>query len=499
MKRAMRVLAIASLILLGVHSSRAQWSQDTLPYGGAVFSFAVSDTNLFVGTDTGGVFLTTDDGTSWTAVDSGLSNSRVNGLAVSGTNIFAAINGGGIFLSTNSGTSWAAVNNGIYDLWMFSVGTSGTNILAGCEGGLIFLSTDNGNDWSSVTTGLSSSNITAFVVNDDSLFAASFGEGIIRSADNGNTWTPVDSGLTNMTVTCLATVGTNLFAGTYGGIFLSTNNGVSWTPVDSGLTTNYFSAFAVTGTSLFAGVYIGGSSVFETSDTGTVWYDTSGVLPYSERINALLAKDMYVFAGTPDGLFRLTLPVGFPVELTSFTATATSLTTMLTWKTATEVNNAGFDIQRRLGSTQQWTKVGSVAGAGTSNKPHSYSYTDKVGTAGTYSYRLKQIDHNGAFTYSQQVQVAVGGAPRVLGLSQNFPNPFNPTTNMQFTVPTDGRATLKVYNTIGQLVATLFDGVATAGQYNQATFDGSRLASGIYFSRLEFSGKTELKKMLLLK
>ena len=172
---------------------------------------------------------------------------------------------------------------------------------------------------------------------------------------------------------------------------------------------------------------------------------------------------------------------------------------MLAWKTATEINNAGFDIQRRLGSTQQWTKVGSVAGAGTSNKPHSYSFNDKVGTAGTYWYRLKQIDHNGAFTYSQQVQVSVGGAPRVLGLSQNFPNPFNPTTNMQFTVPTDGRATLKVYNTIGQLVATLFDGVATAGQYNQATFDGSRLASGIYFSRLEFSGKTELKKMLLLK
>ena len=70
---------------------------------------------------------------------------------------------------------------------------------------------------------------------------------------------------------------------------------------------------------------------------------------------------------------------------------------------------------------------------------------------------------------------------------------------MQFTVPTDGKATLKVYNTLGQLVVTLFDGVATAGQYNQATFDGSRLASGIYFSRLEFGGKMQMKKMVLLK
>ena len=84
-------------------------------------------------------------------------------------------------------------------------------------------------------------------------------------------------------------------------------------------------------------------------------------------------------------------------------------------------------------------------------------------------------------------------------MSQNYPNPFNPSTNIQFTVPADGRATLKVYNAIGQLVATLFDGVAKAGQYNQATFDASRFASGIYFSRLEFDGKMQIKKMMVLK
>ena len=129
--------------------------------------------------------------------------------------------------------------------------------------------------------------------------------------------------------------------------------------------------------------------------------------------------------------------------------------------------------------------------------PHNYSFKDNVGTAGTYWSRLKQIDHDGAFTYSQQVQVAVGGAPRVFGLSQNFPNPFNPSTNMQFTVPTDGKATLKVYNALGQLVATLFDGVATAGQYNQGTFDASRLATGIYFARLEFGGKMQMKNVVV--
>ena len=89
--------------------------------------------------------------------------------------------------------------------------------------------------------------------------------------------------------------------------------------------------------------------------------------------------------------------------------------------------------------------------------------------------------------------------PTVFALSQNYPNPFNPSTVIQFTVPSNGRAVLKVFNILGQEVATLFDGVAAAGEYHQETFDASRLASGIYFSRLEFDGKMQMKKMLLLK
>jgi len=188
-----------------------------------------------------------------------------------------------------------------------------------------------------------------------------------------------------------------------------------------------------------------------------------------------------------------------PVELTSFSGSASNLTTVLAWKTATEVNNAGFDIQRRPASSQQWATIGSVGGAGTSNTPHNYSYTDNVGVAGTYSYRLKQIDRNGAFTYSQEVQVQLANAPRVFGLSQNYPNPFNPTTMFEFSVPTDGRATLQVYNTVGQQVATLFDGTAAAGEYHQVTFDGSHFASGIYFARLQFGDRSEMRKLLLLK
>ena len=192
-----------------------------------------------------------------------------------------------------------------------------------------------------------------------------------------------------------------------------------------------------------------------------------------------------------------------PLEITSYKATVEQTTAYLQWTTATEVNNSGFEVQRRTMSSNQspaagWGKVGFVAGNGTSNVPHNYSFTDQKLATGTYSYRLKQIDRSGAFIYSQALEISIE-VPKVFALSQNYPDPFNPTTTIQFTVPSDGRAMLKVFNTLGQTVATLFDGVATAGEYHQATFDASGLSSGIYFARLEFGGKMLVKKMLLLK
>jgi uncharacterized delta-60 repeat protein len=206
-----------------------------------------------------------------------------------------------------------------------------------------------------------------------------------------------------------------------------------------------------------------------------------------------------------------------PVELTSFSAQSKGNEVVLVWKTATEINNYGFDIERKpLPSPsltgegiKGWGRIGFVEGAGTTNAPKEYSFTEKHLSTGRYSFRLKQIDRDGKFSYSQEVEITVGVAPKVFELSQNYPNPFNPTTNIEFTVPSNGRATLKIFNTLGQEVATLFNGEAEGGKYNQVQFNASSLAtgssskggyaSGVYFSRLEFDGKVQLKKMLLLK
>jgi hypothetical protein len=190
-----------------------------------------------------------------------------------------------------------------------------------------------------------------------------------------------------------------------------------------------------------------------------------------------------------------------PVELTSFTATANHLTAQLSWSTATEKNNYGFDVERRLegSNATQWTKVGFVSGSGTKFSPTEYSYTDKGITPGHYAYRIKQIDNDGMFTYASSIEVEIGLAPKELALAQNYPNPFNPTTTIEFTVPQDGHAALTIFNSLGQMVAKVFDGEAQAGYIQKATFDASRLASGIYFYRLETGKSSLMKKLILLR
>ena len=192
-----------------------------------------------------------------------------------------------------------------------------------------------------------------------------------------------------------------------------------------------------------------------------------------------------------------------PVEMTCFTAVAQKTSALLAWSTATEVNNYGFEVERSgmsntgLG-TMNWQKFGFVAGAGTSNAPHEYSFTDKNVPPGRYTYRLKQIDRDGSFKYSQSVEVEVETAPHIFSLSQNYPDPFNPTTNITYSLRSDGNVRLVVYDILGSEVGVLVNGVQTAGSH-QVIFSGSNLGSGIYFYKLESSGQTIIKKMILMK
>ncbi len=185
-----------------------------------------------------------------------------------------------------------------------------------------------------------------------------------------------------------------------------------------------------------------------------------------------------------------------PVELTSFNADAQNNTVFLTWTTATELNNQGFQVERKA-ANGQFANAGFVAGRGNSLEPSAYSFTDKSLEAGKYSYRLKQIDFDGTFTYSNEVEVEVG-TPNVFALEQNYPNPFNPSTVIKYSIPVDGLVTLNIYNTLGEKIKTLISQVQKAGNY-EVSFDASKLASGVYIYRLESGNFSSVKKMILNK
>ncbi|MBK7230260.1 MAG: T9SS type A sorting domain-containing protein [Ignavibacteriales bacterium] len=185
-----------------------------------------------------------------------------------------------------------------------------------------------------------------------------------------------------------------------------------------------------------------------------------------------------------------------PVELTSFTASANGNSVNLSWNTATELNNSGFEVQRKLVDAE-YQKVGYVAGFGTTTEPKSYSFVEKDLAAGNYIYRLKQVDFDGSFEYSSEINVEIG-APNTYTLDQNYPNPFNPSTLIKYSVAQDGFVNVSVFNLIGEKVATLVNGNVKAGSY-EVNFNASSFSSGVYFYSIEAGDFKAVRKMMLMK
>ncbi len=185
-----------------------------------------------------------------------------------------------------------------------------------------------------------------------------------------------------------------------------------------------------------------------------------------------------------------------PVELSTFAAASADGNVTLNWTTSTETNNSGFEIERKAGD-ERFVKVGFAAGSGTTTQARSYSYTDENPGSGTYTYRLKQVDFNGSCSYSDEVMVNVNSPIRYT-LEQNYPNPFNPSTKIKYSIPDDGLVKLRIYNLLGEEVFTLVNAVQKSGRY-EVVFDASKLASGVYYYRIEAQKYTSVKKMILIK
>jgi Secretion system C-terminal sorting domain len=191
-----------------------------------------------------------------------------------------------------------------------------------------------------------------------------------------------------------------------------------------------------------------------------------------------------------------------PVTLSSFNASVNRNNVMLSWRTLAELNNSGFKVERMNLTDNLWKEAGFVPGKGTTNEQQDYSYEDKKLQTGRYKYRLKQVDFNGGYEYFQLESDVMIGKPAVFSISQNYPNPSNPKSRIDYEIPLDGMVSLKVYDILGREIIKLVDEPKTAGYYI-AEFDGSNLASGTYFYRIiaqnNESKFTKTLKMILVK
>jgi len=185
-----------------------------------------------------------------------------------------------------------------------------------------------------------------------------------------------------------------------------------------------------------------------------------------------------------------------PVELTSFTATANGNDVTLNWSTATELNNQGFEIQRST-EVKEFFTVGFVNGHGTTTEQQNYSYVDRNLDDGKYFYRLKQVDYNGSYEYSNVIEVDLRSLNEY-ALEQNYPNPFNPTTTIGYILKEKINAKLILLNAIGEEVAVLVNEEQDKG-FHKVDFNAKSLASGVYFYRLQAGDFVQTRKILLLK
>ncbi|HCY77106.1 MAG TPA: hypothetical protein DHV28_14380 [Ignavibacteriales bacterium] len=470
-------------VVLKTTDGGTTWSAMT-PTNAAATNYAVEafdGTTAWVTGTVGGsadvsIWKTTDGGTSW--------NSQYNNPTGFGDALKMFDSNNGVYYgdpdpypsgnweiltTTNGGTNWVRVPranfppadsvNGEYgaacsmDIVGNNVWFSAYSAVAGTQP-RIYKSTNKGLNWTVSSfpqvSGTSGSNYVAFSDANNGTVVCLDGT-IAKSTDGGMTWTT--SSLTGAAFRFVTNVpGSNLYmaVGSTGTSYYS-NDGLTYTPLTTGTTQTLY---MVDATANYA---------WAVGNAGTI-------IQYS---------------GSP-----------LPVELTSFTAVSQNQQVTLNWITASELNNNGFEIQRSVASND-FVTVGFVKGAGTTTLRQEYSFTDKNLSNGLYSYRLKQIDFNGLYEFSNAVEVDVRSLDNY-SLEQNYPNPFNPTTKIGYVLKEKTNAKVVVMNAIGEEIAVLVNQTQEQG-YHQLDFNASNLPSGVYFYSLQTDNFSETKKMLLMK
>jgi hypothetical protein len=376
---------------------------------------------------------------------------------------------------------------------------SGTNLFAGTAAG-VFLSSTGGSNWAPFTSGLTSSYIYSLAVQGTDLFAGTSGDGVFRSTDRGATWT--HTYLTTGYVYCLALSETNLIAGTGGGAYLSTDRGASWTAPDPGLSGTP-NAFLVYGKNLFAGT--GGGGIFLSTNNGTSWAKSDSGLPFSSFVSSLAACGTIIFAG-------IMLPVFPPADvvysssnsgrnwaradsgfLGSFTVSTFAVYgTNLFAGVSDHFHPPGGGVYVSSNNGTSWTAVN------TGLQPKEAVLSLIVSGTSLFAGTNDGVWRRPLSEMVTGVEMSSTEVPEMFELEQNYPNPFNPSTTIKYELPRTSQVSLTVFDILGREVSVLVNDRRDAGVY-EVKFDGSNLASGVYFYRIQAGDFTQTKRLLLLK
>ncbi len=463
-----------------------------------IYAITASGSTVFAATSYDGVYKSTDFGSTWFSSNVGMGPKDARVLAVTNSStLIAGTNYVGIYRSTDLGLNWYKSMSGFpAGSSILSFLISGSSVYAGTRDG-IYLTDNNGNEWIKLTGTNDTINyctVWGICEKDNNIFAGTFlqyNSTVYKSSDKGLTWIRSGTGLPpDLTfVFGMATSGNNILAATDEGIFYSSNNGTNWFPSNS---PNQYTPGIATGSDHFVYAAVPGIGIYKSADDGINWVPSlqSPTVDYVE----VSAIDNFAFAGAFFGGARFSsnyggtwaVSSGFPTDASVFALAAvgeglvvagTDLSPL--WIYASFNNGASFSP-----FSEGLSEVASVEVIA-SNEIFIFAGTNYQGVWRRLRPGVVNIDDE-------------LNAPHSFYLSQNYPNPFNPTTKISFTIPRTGFVTLKVYDVLGNEVATLVSEEKPSGEY-EVEFSGNGLTSGIYFYQIKSENFIETKKMILLK
>jgi photosystem II stability/assembly factor-like uncharacterized protein len=442
------------------------WTPKLEGYGLLDIFFLDNNTGWAAGLS-GTIFKTTNGGDDWTRLDNDF-NFHFEKVYFADENNGYVIGKNYFLKTTDGGLSWTSQQPTLHILQTMFFINKDTGWIAGNEG-VILKTTDAGSTWNlQQMNGTAYGTLTSiYFIDENTGWASGSGldvEGgvILKTVNGGSSWNLQHNGFNNFIYSVyFSNANTGWAVGDEGIMFSTTNGGAGWQLQGSG---TFDDLYSVNIKSSLNGWSVGNG--------GTI-------LKYIKSLNSSV----------------------LPVELAGFEAKPGGSYVELSWTTATEINNKGFEIERKTENV--WNTIGFVIGKGTTTLPSKYSFKDdliNISGSWQFAYRLKQVDYNGTYKYSNEIEVQVNNAPAGYSLMQNYPNPFNPATVIKYSVKENTHVLLKVFDMLGREVATLLDDQKPAGTYT-INFDAAAagLSSGTYFYTIKAGDFVKTKKMLLLK